>query len=181
MVEENRLFHALVRSFGLLVVLFSFIEFSYHVYFVGTTLAVPCNRKWLTYHRIMWIQITPHPSPISLSHPLGWIILSGSWYRTRICWKVWVFFNDLLRCQFIFYPTLAREFQGFRVWGKFVFWTLELTDTPSNLANQVKVGHALDQSRSVQSRGPERAHQNNEPSWRSSRSDRRLSRQFWDD
>ena len=41
------------------------------------------------------------------------------------------------------YPTLAREFQSFRVWGKFVFWTLELTDTPTNLANQVKVGHAL--------------------------------------
>ena len=49
------------------------------------------------------------------------------------------------------YPTLAREFQGFRVWGKFVFRTLELTDTTTNLANQVKVGHALDQSRSVQS------------------------------
>ena len=80
-----------------------------------------------------------------------------------------------------YYPTLAREFQGFRVWGKFVFRTLELTDTPTNLANQVKVGHALDQSRSVQSRGPERAHQNNEPSWRSLRTDRRLSRQFWDD
>ena len=79
------------------------------------------------------------------------------------------------------YPTLAREFQGFRVWGKFVFRTLELTDTPTNLANQVKVGHALDQSRSVQSRGPERAHQNNEPSWRSSRADRRLSRQVWGD
>ena len=79
------------------------------------------------------------------------------------------------------YPALAREFQGFRVWGKFVFRTLELTDTPTNLANQVKVGHALDQSRSVQSRGPEKAHQNNEPSWRSSRTDRRLSRQFWDD
>ena len=78
------------------------------------------------------------------------------------------------------YPTLAREFQGFRVWGKFVFRTLELTDTPTYLANQVKVGHALDQSRSVQSRGPERAHQNNEPSWRSSRTDRRLPRQFWD-
>ena len=60
-----------------------------------------------------------------------------------------------------FYPTLAREFQGLRVWGKFVFRTLELTDTPTNLANQVKVGHALDQSRRVQSRGPERAHQNN--------------------
>ena len=84
-------------------------------------------------------------------------------------------------CVNILYPTLAREFQGFRVWGKFVFRTLELTDTPTNLANQVKVGHALDQSRSVQSRGPERAHQNNEPSWRSSRADRRLSRQFWDD
>ena len=79
---------------------------------------------------------------------------------------------------YIFYPTLALEFQGFRVWGKFVFRTLELTDTPNNLANQVKVGHALDQSCSVQSRGPERAHQNNEPSWRSSRTDRRLSRSF---
>ena len=79
------------------------------------------------------------------------------------------------------YPTLAREFQGFRVWEKFVFRTLELTDTPTNLANEVKVGHAFDQSCSVQSRGPERVHQNNEPSWRSSRTDRRLSRQFWDD
>ena len=58
------------------------------------------------------------------------------------------------------YHTLAHEFQGFRVWGKFVFRTLELMDTPTNLANQVKVGHALDQSCSVQSRGPERAHQN---------------------
>ena len=85
------------------------------------------------------------------------------------------------RCDTVIYPTLAREFQGFRVWGKFVFRTLELTDTPTNLANQVKVGHALGQSRSVQLRGPERAHQNNEPSWRSSRTDRRLSRQFWDD
>ena len=47
------------------------------------------------------------------------------------------------------YPTLAREFQGFRVWGKCVFRTLELTETPNNLANQVTVGHALDQSRSV--------------------------------
>ena len=42
------------------------------------------------------------------------------------------------------YPTLAREFQGFKVWGKFVFRTLELTDTPTNVANQVKVGHVLD-------------------------------------
>ena len=74
--------------------------------------------------------------------------------------------------------TLAREFQGFRMWGKFVFRMLELTDTPTNLANQVKVGHAVDQSRSVQSRGPERAHQNNEPSWPSSKTDRRLLRQF---
>ena len=36
-------------------------------------------------------------------------------------------------------------------------------DTPTNLANQVELGHARDQSRSAQSRGPERAHQNNEP------------------
>ena len=62
------------------------------------------------------------------------------------------------QCYFAYYPTLAREFQGFKVWEKFVFRTLELTDTPTNLAYQVKVGHALDQSRSAQSRGPERAH-----------------------
>ena len=90
-------------------------------------------------------------------------------------------YSDACLCVFHTYPTLAREFQGFRVWGKFVFRTLELTDTPTNLANRVKVGHALDQSRSVQSRGPERAHQYNEPSRRSLRTDRRLSRQFWDD
>ena len=78
------------------------------------------------------------------------------------------------------YPTLAHEFHGFRTWGKFVFRTLELTDTPTNLANQVKVGHAIDQSHSIQSRGPEKAHQNSAKSWRSSRTDRRLSRQFWD-
>ena len=36
------------------------------------------------------------------------------------------------------------EFQGFRVWGKFVFQTLGLMATPTNLAYQVKVGHALD-------------------------------------
>ena len=87
----------------------------------------------------------------------------------------------MVKPESLHYPTLTREFQGFRVWGKFVFRTLELTDTPTNLANQVKVGHALDQSRSVQSRGPESAHQNNEPSWRSSRADRRLSRQFLND
>ena len=46
---------------------------------------------------------------------------------------------------------------------------------------QIKVGHALDQSHSVQLRGPERVHQNNLQSWRSSRTNRRLSRQFWED
>ena len=50
----------------------------------------------------------------------------------------------ILQNYFNCYPTLAREFQGLRVWGKFVFRTLELTDTPTNLANQVKEGHALD-------------------------------------
>ena len=80
----------------------------------------------------------------------------------------------------IYYPTLPRGFQGFRVWGKFVFRTLELADTPTNLANQVRVGHAVDQSRS-ESCGPERAHQINEPSRRSSRTNRRLLRQFWGD
>ena len=38
-----------------------------------------------------------------------------------------------------YYPTLAREFQGFRVWEKIVFRTLE----PTNLANQVKVVYTL--------------------------------------
>ena len=47
--------------------------------------------------------------------------------------------------------------------------SLELTDTPINLANQIKVGHSLDQWRNGQSPGPERAHQNNAQSWRSSR------------
>ena len=79
------------------------------------------------------------------------------------------------------YPTLAREFQGFRVWGKFVFRMLELTATPNKLANQVKVGHALAQSRNGQSHGPERAHQNNELSQRLSRPNRWLLRQFSDD
>ena len=50
----------------------------------------------------------------------------------------------------VYYPTLAYEFWGFRVWRKFVFWMLELMDTPTNLANQFKVGHALDQSCGVQ-------------------------------
>ena len=45
---------------------------------------------------------------------------------------------------------------------------MEPTDTPTNLANQVKVGHALDQSHRIKSCGPERAHQNNEQSRRSS-------------
>ena len=43
-------------------------------------------------------------------------------------------------------PHTSPWVPGFRVWGKFVFRTLELTDTPTNLANQVEVGHALDQS-----------------------------------
>ena len=37
------------------------------------------------------------------------------------------------------YPTFAREFQGFTVWGKFVFGKLELTATPTNLANQGQI------------------------------------------
>ena len=77
------------------------------------------------------------------------------------------------------YPTLVREFQSFRVGGTFVFRPQELTHTPTNLANQVKVGHAVDQSRSVHSRGYERKHQNNVLSWRSWRTGRRLSKQFW--
>ena len=107
-------------------------------------------------------------------------VLAGN-ESTRINASLHYFFAMHGRqCSLIHYPTLACEFQGFRVWGKFVFRTLELMDTPTNLANQVKVGHTLDQSRSVQLRVPERAHQNNAQSWRSSRTDRRLSRQFWE-
>ena len=107
-------------------------------------------------------------------------VLAGN-ESTRINASLHYFFAMHGRqCSLIHYPTLACEFQGFRVWGKFVFRTLELMDTPTNLANQVKVGHILDQSRSVQLRVPERAHQNNAQSWRSSRTDRRLSRQFWE-
>ena len=101
-----------------------------------------------------------------------WMVIGKSGQQT------WSFAWCCL-CGFVYYPTLAREFQRVRVWVKFVLRTLELTDTPTNLANQVKVGHALDQSRSVQMRGPERAHQNIAQSWWSSRTNRRLSTQFW--
>ena len=45
------------------------------------------------------------------------------------------------------------------------FQMLEPKDTPTNLANQVKVRYAHNQSRSVQLQGPERAHQNKAQSW----------------
>ena len=57
---------------------------------------------------------------------------------------------------------------------------LEFTATPTHSANQVKDGHTLDQLRNVQSCRPERAHQNNEQWWRSSWTNCRLSRQFWE-
>ena len=41
------------------------------------------------------------------------------------------------------YPTFAHEFQGFRVWEKNVFPTLKPTAIASNLAYQVKEGHAV--------------------------------------
>ena len=50
---------------------------------------------------------------------------------------------ELARWYYVYYTTLSREFQGFRVWGKFVFRTLELTNTRINLANHVKVGQFL--------------------------------------
>ena len=68
--------------------------------------------------------------------------------------EIWHFDSDFSKVQFMLsqqnYSTFAHEFQGCRVWGQFVFRLLELTTTPTNLANQVKVGHALDQSHSVQ-------------------------------
>ena len=52
---------------------------------------------------------------------------------------------------FVCYPTLAREFQGFWVWGKFVFRTLELTDTPTNF--MAKGPDGLDSDRWIPLRG----------------------------
>ena len=49
------------------------------------------------------------------------------------------------------------------------------------LAYHVKLGHTLNQSCSVQSHRPERAHQNNELSWQSSRTNHWLLRLFWKD
>ena len=39
------------------------------------------------------------------------------------------------------------------------FGMLEIAATPTNVANQVELGHAPSQSHSVQSPGPERTHQ----------------------
>ena len=61
------------------------------------------------------------------------------------------------------YPSLPHTCPWFPVFwgvGKICIRTLELMDTPTNLKSQVKVGHTLDQSHCVQSRGPERVHQN---------------------
>ena len=144
---------------------------------------------WLYYTLINWKCLKTR----------SWVYFNSVWPGGAIWWHIcWSILAQIMACSlwhpaitwtsvdlssvwFSDYPTLAREFQCFKVWGKFVFRTLELTDTPTNLANEFKVGHALDQSRSVQSRGPERAYQNNEPSWRSARTDRRLWRQFWND
>ena len=96
-VEGNRFFHVFERSFGLLVVTLSLVEFSNHVCFVGATLAVPCNRKWLTCLRIVWSQISP---PL---HPLGWITLVRlSWNGAGVWWKgMGSFLHVSLRGQFI--------------------------------------------------------------------------------
>ena len=53
--------------------------------------------------------------------------------------------------------------------NKYAFRTLGITAPPTNVANQVKVVHALDQLCSLNSRGPRRAHLNNELPWQSSR------------
>ena len=74
------------------------------------------------------------------------LMLCTHWLR----WHGHIAHSDGLLKKFqMFYPTLVHEFKGFRVWGKFVFRTLELTDKPTNLANQVKVCNTLDQSCTV--------------------------------
>ena len=69
-----------------------------------------------------------------------------------------------MRC----HPTPAHEFQGFKGEENPYF---ERCNSIANLANKVKVGHAFDQSCSVQSHG-QRVHQNNEQLRRSSRTNR---------
>ena len=140
------------------------------------------HREWVTWpsgRSVKWFP-TAYSSPtlwVERPHPFWGVFMgdiAGFHWRTinRVRCDYCIPSNRLhnsVLVRALVYPTLAREFQGFRVWGKFVFQMLELTDTPTNLANQVKVCHAVDQSRSVQLCGPERAHQNNEPSWRSPR------------
>ena len=68
----------------------------------------------------------------------------------------------------------------FRVlWGKAVFWMLELTTTTNNLANHVILCHALHLSWRFQLRGSESTHQYKKLSCRSSTLNRRLSKLFY--
>ena len=57
-------------------------------------------------------------------------------------------------------PHTPREFQGLiRVWAIILFQVMELMATPTTLADQVKLCHALDQSRNVQTRKSQQAYQ----------------------
>ena len=57
-------------------------------------------------------------------------------------------------------PHTPREFQGLiRVWAIISFQVMELMATPTTLADQVKLCHALDQSRNVQTRKSQQAYQ----------------------
>ena len=67
------------------------------------------------------------------------------------------------------YPTLAHAFQNFRVFDQMWFGMLEPTATPTNLANQVKLGHAFNLLCSIQLHRSEWTHQNNKLSSWSSR------------
>ena len=110
----------------------------------------------------------------------GWLTryrpreVRNSIYRYR---KIHIDYRSKFLYRFISPISIIYGNTSFRVWGKLVFRTLELTDTPTNLANHVKVGHTLDLSHAMSNRADrESAPQ----SWQSSRTDCRLSRQFWE-
>ena len=78
-----------------------------------------------------------------------WYYMTSNYASLTIWWDIQL------------YPLHRRELQGFRVWGKNGFRTLEFTVTHINLSNQVHRGHTLDQLRRVQLCGHERAHHHN--------------------
>ena len=129
---------------------------------------IDCDICFTFYHSCRWLWC--NKSHKTAAHPMSYHMLTHTEVGMHVVYihKVYELGDeDTANNIFVLketYPTLAREFQGFRMCGKFVFRTLGPTDTPNNLANQVKLGRTLDnldKSRSLQWRGPERTHQSN--------------------